>query len=206
MLAEGFDVPATSVCILARPTKSLIRYIQMIGRVLRPHDDKHRALILDHSGTVKRLGWPTDELPYELDDGKPKEAKEAKEKLPRVCPSCFNVYKASLKKCPVCAFEPKPVPKAHDVEDGSLVQLSKKKTNFTMEDKQAIYSAFLGWARSKGMKDGAAYHKFKNFIGHYPSNQLDKKPGPMIESVQNWLTHENIKWAKSQSNFMKRAA
>jgi superfamily II DNA or RNA helicase len=187
------------VCHKDQPTGNAIR-------VLGVKPAKHRALILDHSGTVKRLGWPTDELPYDLDDGKPKEAKEAKEKLPKVCPSCFNVYKASLRKCPVCAFEPKPVPIAQEVEVGDLVQLSKKKTNFTMDDKQAIYSALLGWARSKGMKDGAAYHKFKSFIGHYPSNQLDKKVGPMVESVSKWLTHENIKWANSKPNFMKRAA
>ena len=205
MLAEGFDVPATSCCILARPTKSLIRYIQMVGRVLRPHEDKHRALVLDHSGVVKRLGWPTDELPYELDDGKPKEAKK-NEKLPKVCPSCYAVYRPSLRKCPVCSFEPKPMPKEQEIEDGNLVQLSRKATKFSMQDKQAIYSALLGWVRGKGMKDGAAYHKFKSLIGHYPSNQLDKKPGPMVESVRTWLIHENIKWAKSQSKFFGKAA
>jgi superfamily II DNA or RNA helicase len=105
MLAEGFDVPATSCCILARPTKSLIRYLQQIGRVLRPFDGKEVALIIDHAGTVKRLGWPTEELPYELDDGKPKESKP-NENLPKVCPSCFAVYPRSVRKCPQCQFEP----------------------------------------------------------------------------------------------------
>jgi superfamily II DNA or RNA helicase len=36
VLAEGWDCPACEVMILARPTRSLIRYIQMAGRVLRP--------------------------------------------------------------------------------------------------------------------------------------------------------------------------
>jgi superfamily II DNA or RNA helicase len=205
MLAEGFDVPATSVCILARPTKSLIRYIQMVGRVLRPSEGKDRALILDHSGVVKRLGWPTEELPYDLDDGKPNEQK-TKENLPKVCPSCFAVFKPSLRKCPVCQFEPKPVPKSQEIEDGNLVQLSKKATKFSMADKQAIYSALLGYVRDRGMKDGAAYHKFKKLIGHYPSNQLDKKVGPMVESVSKFITHENIKWAKSQPQIFGKAA
>ena len=39
LFAEGFDAPATSCMILARPTKSLIRYVQMIGRCLRIHDN-----------------------------------------------------------------------------------------------------------------------------------------------------------------------
>jgi superfamily II DNA or RNA helicase len=204
MLAEGFDVPATSCCILARPTKSLIRYIQMVGRVLRPHHEKEVALILDHAGVVRRLGWPTEELDYELDDGKPKETKP-KENLPRVCPSCSAVYKPSLRKCPVCSFEPKPVPKAQETEDGELVQLSRKATKYSQEDKQAIYSALLGWVKDKGMKEGAAYHKFKAMVGHYPSNKIDKTVGPMIDTVRNWITHENIKWAKSQ-NILKKAA
>lgn len=33
LLAEGWDCPATEVMILARPTRSLIRFIQMVGRV-----------------------------------------------------------------------------------------------------------------------------------------------------------------------------
>ena len=33
---EGFDVPAAEVCIMARPTESTAKYLQMVGRVLRP--------------------------------------------------------------------------------------------------------------------------------------------------------------------------
>jgi hypothetical protein len=199
------NCPVTSCCILARPTKSLIRYIQMVGRVLRPHEGKQFATVIDHSGVVRRLGWPTEELPYDLDDGKPKEAKP-KENLPKVCPSCFAVFKKSLRKCPVCQFEPKPMPKAQEVEDGQLVQLSKKATKFSPADKQAIYSAWLGWVKEKGFKEGAAYHRYKEMIGCYPNNQLDKVPGPMVESVRDWITHENIKYAKSHASIFRKAA
>ena len=205
MLAEGFDVPATSCCILARPTRSLIRYIQSVGRILRPHAGKEKATLLDHSGAVTRLGWPTDEIPYELDDGSTREAKQ-RENLPRVCSSCFNVYKPSLRKCPVCQFEPKPVPKAHEVEEGDLVQLSRDKKKFTNEEKQAIYSALLGWVHKKGFKEGAAYHKYKEMVGCYPNNLLDKTPGPMIESVQKFITHQNIKRAMSRPSIFRKAA
>lgn len=204
MLAEGFDVPATSCMVMARATKSEIRFIQMAGRVLRPFDGKTHAVIIDHSGNIKRLGWPTEEREYVLDDGKPKEQK-TQENLPRVCPACFAVYAKSLRKCPNCSFEPKPVPHSQEVEAGELVQLSKKATKYTMEDKQAIYSALLGHVREKGMKDGAAYYKFKDMVGHFPSNKLDKTIGPILPIVQNWITHENIKWAKSRENVFNRS-
>ena len=35
MLTTGFDAPETNVAIIARPTNSLVLYLQMIGRALR---------------------------------------------------------------------------------------------------------------------------------------------------------------------------
>lgn len=208
LLAEGFDAPSTEVCILARPTKSLIRFIQCVGRALRPFPGKTRALILDHSGVVQRLGWPTDELPYDLDsDDKKKESKEAEKPLPIVCPSCYAVRPRSVKKCNVCGFEPVATAKPQLVEAGELEKMERKKAKeFSMEDKQAIYSALLAHVRSKGQKEGAAYHKFKDIVGVYPCNSLEKKEGPMIESVEKWLIHERIKWANSKQNFLRKAA
>lgn len=47
VLTEGFDAPATSCALMARPTKSDLVYIQAIGRALRLHPGKENALILD---------------------------------------------------------------------------------------------------------------------------------------------------------------
>ena len=35
ILSEGFDAPSTQCVIIARPTTSLIKYLQMIGRGMR---------------------------------------------------------------------------------------------------------------------------------------------------------------------------
>lgn len=40
MLTTGFDAPETSVAIIARPTQSLVLYLQMIGRALRGKTDQ----------------------------------------------------------------------------------------------------------------------------------------------------------------------
>ena len=42
-------MPAVGCCILARPTRKMGLYRQMIGRVLRPADGKPDAIVLDHS-------------------------------------------------------------------------------------------------------------------------------------------------------------
>jgi DNA repair protein RadD len=54
VLTEGWDCPPVGCPILARPTKQMGLFRQMIGRVLRPTDDKPDAVILDHSGAVTR--------------------------------------------------------------------------------------------------------------------------------------------------------
>jgi len=205
LLAEGFDAPETEVVILARPTKSLVRYIQMVGRALRPANGKKHALLLDHSGVVKRLGWPTDEQDMTLCDGKPKESKP-REKLPKVCPSCYAVRPHGMKACPVCKFEPAPTPKDVEAEDGELTKLEKKKAkSFSMDQKQAIYSALLGWCEQKGFKYGAAWHKFKEIVGVHPANGLEKVVGPMVPEVDSWLVHERIKWANSKNKKQHKA-
>ena len=45
VLTEGWDMPTVGACILARPTKKMGLYRQMIGRVLRPADGKPDAII-----------------------------------------------------------------------------------------------------------------------------------------------------------------
>ena len=60
VLTEGWDMPEVGCCILARPTKKMGLYRQMIGRVLRPAPGKTDAIVLDHSGAVFRHGFVED--------------------------------------------------------------------------------------------------------------------------------------------------
>ena len=198
LLAEGFDCPETEAIILARPTRSLIRYIQMAGRALRPHHSKDRAIILDHSGTVRRLGFPTDELPLELDDGKPKEKKEERKDLPKVCPQCFAVRPKKTPKCPSCGFEAKPTPQDIEHEAGELRKLEKKDVKrWTKEEKQSIYSALWTIKEAKGYKGGWAANGYREIVGVWP-RELKDVCGPSSEIVDAYLTHKAIKWAKGQ--------
>jgi superfamily II DNA or RNA helicase len=60
VLTEGWDMPEVGCCVLARPTKKMGLFRQMIGRVLRPAVGKSDAIIIDHSGAVFRHGFPED--------------------------------------------------------------------------------------------------------------------------------------------------
>ena len=55
-LTEGIDLPDTGVIQLARPTKSIILYLQMLGRGTRIKETKEDLIILDCSGNTQEHG------------------------------------------------------------------------------------------------------------------------------------------------------
>ena len=205
ILTEGWDFPACRTMILARPTRSLIRYIQMIGRVLRPHASKTVALVLDHSGTVQRLGFPTDDFPLELDDGKPKDAAKQKpeEALPKKCGECHFMKPPKVSVCPQCGF--KATRQSDVVEaDGELKLLKKGAKKATMNDKQKLYSELLAVARSKGYSDGWIAHKYRAMFDVWPNGMMDYAIEPSPETM-SWLRSQQIRFAKSQEKLRHAA-
>jgi superfamily II DNA or RNA helicase len=58
LFTEGLDVPGIEAVILARPTKSLGLWLQMVGRTLRPSPGKDHAIIIDLGGNWTRsMAW-----------------------------------------------------------------------------------------------------------------------------------------------------
>jgi superfamily II DNA or RNA helicase len=72
-LSEGFDSPRAAVCVLDRACAHVGTYMQMAGRVLRPHPSKDPAsggapaLVLDCRGASELHGSPTDDRVYSLE-------------------------------------------------------------------------------------------------------------------------------------------
>lgn len=56
ILTTGFDYPELDTVILARPTRSLALYIQMIGRGIRIAPGKEKLSMLDMCGNLKMFG------------------------------------------------------------------------------------------------------------------------------------------------------
>lgn len=66
IITEGFDFPECEVVQLARPTKSLALYLQMVGRVMRKADGKAHGLILDNAGLWLEHGLPIIDREWSL--------------------------------------------------------------------------------------------------------------------------------------------
>lgn len=203
ILCEGWDFPACKTLILARPTRSLIRYLQMAGRIFRPHETKDRGLILDHSGTCQKLGFPTDDFTRELDDGTPKKEsgkKEAEEKLPKPCPSC-SFLKLSH-KCPQCGFAPQAQSTIVTGEGNLELQV---KSGVKHLDKQTAYSQLLTRAEERGYSRGWVSNQYRELFGVWPV-KMKHKPTPVSFEMNNWLKHKAIKFAKKREKEAVNAA
>ena len=119
-------MPEVGCCILARPTKQMGLYRQMIGRVLRAAEGKKDAILLDHSGACYRHGLPEDHVEWTLavdrravNPTHEKRKPGAEFKL-RECPACNAIM--ALPPCGHCGWTPKPRGRDVEVADGYPLQ------------------------------------------------------------------------------------
>lgn len=202
VLIEGWDLPACSVAVLARPTKSVTVYLQSVGRILRPapEEGKDRALILDHAGCVHEHGLPTSPREWTLEG--------SREKAPAVrqCPECFAVVAGGARECSECGFvwPEREATEREIIETDAtqdLVQITSGQAIVrgpelrpydgwlraywrerpTADDKQASYDAIAGrwFERQGGMypwKTGAIAAKYRALWGVWPRGQADRCP------------------------------
>lgn len=204
VLTKGFDAPECSCVVLARPTKSLMLHIQMIGRGLRLAEGKDDCLIMDHAGNVLRNGLPTDELPSELDDGTLKHNLDRKKKEKTLkesaCSSCGLV--STLHKCPACGFAPERREDV-DVVNGELVEITntlkaaeKRNRKESSGQKADFYAGLLGYAKTRSYSSGWAAHKYRERYGVWPNAHKGVSPKNPSDEVMGFIKHMNIRHAK----------
>lgn len=212
VMTTGVDLPFVSCLILARPTKSEMLFVQIIGRGLRIAEGKSDCLILDHSDTTARLGFVTDIHHTTLDDGTKKQGggdkKEKKEPLPKPCPACTYLMPPKIKVCPACGHELKPKANVF-VADGVLVEHlggGQHKFHFhddpEMWEKELFYRELLGLAEERGYKKGWAYHQYKERYRTEPDKKFNDSAIQCSLKTRNWLKHV---WIKRKKAEMKQA-
>jgi superfamily II DNA or RNA helicase len=205
VLTEGFDCPDIGCLILARPTKSLGLYRQMIGRALRPAPGKDDAVILDHAGAVFMHGLPDDPIEWSLAEDRRAENKahaaRGTHKAPALvdCPECHAVRFQGA-PCPACGWRPRPKPAPVDVADGELAAVDwQRRTSaitYNPNERQKFYSQLLWIADERGYKSGWAWHKFQEKFKTLPPPRKPE-PTPPDEVVRAWVRSRAIAYAKS---------
>lgn len=196
----GFDLPAVDSIILARPTKSLVLYLQMIGRGLRPSPGKADCLILDHSGTVHRLGFAADERYWSLDGhadlATAKAMREAASGKDVTCPACSCVYSGG-RVCPECGHYIAPRGQLIRNIEGELIEVGTHLPSDTAS-KRAFFLELKGHGVKKGFKSGYAAHKYRERHGTFPPWAWNNQPPaePSLATLR-WIQSRNIARART---------
>ena len=102
IFSEGFDCPDVEFVQLARPTLSLAKYLQMVGRGLRVAKGKKNCVIIDNVGLYRVFGLPSQVWNWnamfegKLKVGKKKEtAKEREFFLMSKVQDCIQIHPGS---------------------------------------------------------------------------------------------------------------
>lgn len=204
-LTKGVDW-AIGCIILARPTKSASLAVQMIGRGLRVNEGIGDCVILDHSDTVLRLGFPTDIHRTKLCTAKKGERQEVTQERepakPRECKVCSRLMPVGVKNCPACGAAQRT---ASDVSEGKgeLVQLAagretEVKVKAKPQDKQRFYAELLGHAKANNKQDSWALAMYRAKTNEWPYNKTAVQPVPPSQQTLSYIRSRQIAWAKGR--------
>ncbi len=209
LAAYGFDLPALSCVVLARPTRSLMLYLQMLGRGLRIAPGKTDCIVLDHAGCVHRHGFAADERRWTLDGRmalEPTPGRPTPERAAKECPKCHAVWTGAA-TCPECGYELRPAGRMVRTLAGELVEIGGGESP-DVQDRAVWYAELRGHAEQRGYRNGWAAHKYRDRFGTFPpwpwNDAPTAAPGP---AVLGWVKSRNIAWARRlQSNTAATAA
>jgi len=208
VLTEGWDCPPVSCAILARPTKQLGLYRQMVGRILRPAEGKTDASILDHAGAIWHHGTPSDDIVWTLKVDKravnisaaARKRGDATE-LAR-CPECSAVLQGKP-PCWSCGWIPKRRGRDVDFIDGELGLVVDGKAQAPVYDENTrveFFQQLRAVQQMRGYKKGWAAHKFKDKFGHFPPwSYNDLPPIAPTDVLLSWVRSRDIAYAKARA-------
>jgi DNA repair protein RadD len=201
VLTEGWDMPAIGCCILARPTKKMGLFRQMIGRVLRPADGKPDAIVLDHSGAVFRHGLPEDRVEWTLDPDRrataPEHQKRQSDRESKLleCTQC-GTLRIGGKPCPNCGFLPQRPAQYVAHVDGDLGLVKSGRANGVTYDRTHWHAMLAYIAAERGYQPGWIAHKFKEKFGTFPPWGSTPQPIEPTREVNSWVRSREIAYAK----------
>ncbi len=186
LFGEGFDLAANAgvdctveAVVSARPTQSVSIWLQQVGRALRPKAEA--AIILDHAGNALRHGLPDDPREWTL-EGRKRTRKEIDDQVVPVrrCPTCFNVHRRELLRCPACghAYASAPVPQKLIKEvGGELVELKRAQIELHKREERAVVARAKTYDELYAIGVARGYQKPASWARHLINARKAKRMG-----------------------------
>jgi DNA repair protein RadD len=227
LLSYGIDIPLVDCVVLARPTRSVVMYLQSIGRGMRPAPGKEYFTLIDHGRVIDSLGRPLYERDWSLDSSSNVNA-EARERMerqsvdekPRTCRECKCSWLITEEgaNCPSCGWHPTPIAKPVQVVDAQLVE--SKETPVDREAMEKFYREACQWYahrwpdRWQEKPNSGRYWswsqtrtKFKRPADEaIPRKFWDLQLCPTSVETAGWLKSQMIRYAKGKAKETRAAA
>jgi superfamily II DNA or RNA helicase len=216
IFSEGFDCPDISVVQLARPTQSLVLYMQMVGRGLRKKNDGSQALILDNAGLWKKHGLVTKHRKWKL-EGVENSAKtisvkngtgEVEEKEPANVIEVEGLEMQEVATC--CSIKTIVIPETPSIEiTAHFIKENKEFASYSIKEQQRITLAPFSNILNKSKKT----KKPEEIIISAKSLEIPKTWGEKIvwvQEIENVISQENflgfmaIGWEEKDNNLLLR--
>jgi superfamily II DNA or RNA helicase len=223
LMSYGVDLPTVECIVLARPTRSLVMFLQMAGRGMRPALGKTDFLLIDHGRVIENLGLPHSPREWSLDE-KRNVNREAHDRVrtpaeekPRNCPECKHMWLVSEEgeSCRHCGWVPAPRPKGVQAQDAELGELDyENQPRLTSQSPEVVqfYREALGdyarvspqkWRDKPNSGRAACWHATREKFGlteeRMPSGFWMLPLAQSSAATSGWLKYRRIKFAKSHS-------
>jgi superfamily II DNA or RNA helicase len=208
VLTEGWDLPEVGCAVLARPTRKMGLYRQMVGRVLRPAPGKTDAIVIDHSGAVHRHGFVEDHVEWTLAPDRapenPTHAARGEHGLRSRLVDCSQcgALRVGGEACRHCGFRPTPQPKHVTVIDGDLGLVNRNRQTiphaYSAQERVEWHAQLAYIARERGYRAGWVRHKYREKFGAWPAWGSTPEPMSPTAEVRSWVRSRMIAFAKTR--------
>jgi DNA repair protein RadD len=219
LLSYGTDMPTVEAIVLARPTRSVVLYLQSIGRGMRPAPGKDHVIVIDHGRVVESLGMPDSDFGWSLDeiDNVNIRARSAtaewrrSEERARTCPDCMHIWLVSEDGpgCTCCGWMPKPKAKPIAAIEADLREINGATTAHDAGDAERFYREALGyyarrwphrWRERANSARWWAWMKTRkrfNIAAEKPPGSFWRiSPTPPSAITSGWLLSREVAWRK----------
>lgn len=217
LLSYGIDIPLVDCVVLARPTRSVVMYLQSVGRGMRPAPGKEYFTLIDHGRVVENLGHPLYDRDWSLDStsnvntqARERMQRQSAEERPRTCKECKCSWLTTEEgpNCPHCGWHPTPTAKPVQVVDARLVE--SQEAPMDREAMERFYREACQWYATRWpdrwmRKPNSGRYwawsqtrtKFKRPDDEaMPRGWWSLPPEQPSAQTAGWLKAQQIRWAK----------
>jgi superfamily II DNA or RNA helicase len=183
---KGWDCPELECLVDAKPTMSLARWLQFIGRGLRIERGignlieaqalglpihKKEILLLDHAGNVLRHGMPDEDREWSLDGAEGVKRVSNDTVAPvRTCKACWMVFRSNQQQCPSCGTPYTNRLREIEHEAGELQEIQRQRKQLaiqawrerqTDDARRRKFDEFIRIGVERGYKPGFAIQRYR---------------------------------------------